>query len=284
MHKIMATALASTLMLSGAFASETSQALPPETNAEQTSLAERMGAGNPEPPLSYLKFHSVTDPGEVVGPGDEIVLRREFLNWSLNCDVRPSKDIRACFTEQKLASGSTGIVWRIGQNTELKPVVQISLPADFKPEIGLRIKFSGLEKTIDRSHFVCTSRACLGGFLFEGFVQSAIMESEQIGFSFERKDGGIVNLQGSMQGLQLALDAARRDPFGRDVSYAVSKEKSAKDAGKKDTGGASKPKKPAAAKKTPVERKPESNASKPQVTEAEKLASDVAAPRKNTLY
>nr|WP_181377343.1 invasion associated locus B family protein [Ochrobactrum sp. LM19] len=302
MQKIVTAVLITALTVTGALAedaaSEPTPATLPEASpdSQPSSLAERMGAGTPASPLAYLRLHSVTEPGELVGPGDQIAINRAFLNWSLRCEIRPSKDVRSCFTEQKLNSGTDGLVWRIGQNTDLKPVVQFSLPADFQSSAGLRMKFSGLEKTIDPSHFVCSQRACVGGFLFEGFVQAAIMESERIGFSFDRKNGGTVTLEGSMQGLKLALDAARRDPYGRDVSYAVGKAgntskagnagKPVRDAGKAEARTNFKPKKPVAPKQPAPARKVETPAPQPPAPEpeAEKIAADTAAPRRNTLY
>lgn len=76
------------------------------------------------------------------------------------------------------------VQFRIAQNKEKKPVAIIVLPSFLKTDDGLRISFSGLEKTIEKDEFRCTPTFCISGFPFEGFVQSAITQSSRIGFSY----------------------------------------------------------------------------------------------------
>lgn len=188
------------------------------TMAAAAASVEETGAGKDQtaPPLSFLRFASVIEAGSLVEDGDLIKLQRSYSNWTLRCDIRLSKNRRVCFIEQRGDTHGTPLVWRIGMNTANRPVAVIALPADFNAAKGLRMKFSGLEKTLGKENFVCSPQSCIGGFLFEGFVQEAITKSADIGFVIPRLKGEPVSMTLSMTGFTEALDAGARDPFGRD--------------------------------------------------------------------
>lgn len=182
--------------------------------------------------LNYLHFASVTEPGELIEAGDLIKIQRIFSSWTLRCDIRLSKNRRVCFVEQRGEANGAALVWRVGMNTDNKPIVVIALPADFDADKGLRMKFSELEKKIGKEHFACSPQSCIGGFLFEGFVQAAISKTPDFGFEVPRVNAEPVSLQFSMIGFTDALDAAARDPFGRDVSAKVARQIPSKVGGK----------------------------------------------------
>lgn len=222
MQSKFAYLLASMLALSANASAET---LPIEANtpiAPVTNLASQVVDTSSADNLSFLRFATVVNPGEITEPGDMIKISREFSNWTLRCDVRLSTNRRACFVEQGESTNGTSLVWRIAVNEQNRAIALISVPDDVDMDRGIRMKFAGLEKVLDRDMFRCSPQACIGGFYFGGFVQRAITSSDNVGFSFSRKQADTVDIEMSMTGFTTALDAGARDPFGRDVPSKAS--------------------------------------------------------------
>lgn len=240
------TALAFTLLalvgVSAVNAEEPTTGKSDRVNADAVEQTMTPETSSPEKPnkLAFLRFATVVSSNEAVLPGDYIKISRKFSNWNLRCDLRLSSDRRACFIEQVGGADGTSAVWRVAQNEQGQAIAMLSLPADTDVSAGVGMSFAGLEKTLKQDDFLCTSQACLGGFLFEGFVQSAIMQSSNVGISLTRKGGTQQTILMSMEGFLPSLDAAARDPFGRDVTYKVKddKAKAALEAKKKPKGQA----------------------------------------------
>lgn len=172
--------------------------------------------------LSFLKLATVAQPGDILSPGDIIKVSRDFSSWTLRCDLRLSTNRRACFVEQGGVAEQSSVVLRIAMNDQNKPIAVVSAPSDTDMSKGIKLKFAGLEKTLDSQLFRCGPQACIGGFYFEGFVQQAILSSASVGFSFSRKNAGDVNIEMSMAGFSSALDAGAKDPFGRANQHQAS--------------------------------------------------------------
>lgn len=180
--------------------------------------------------LSYLQSATVYEAGEELDMGDLIELKRGFGDWYMSCQIRPSKNLRICAVEQKKGEDVYTVQFRIAQNKEKKPVAIIVLPSFLKTDDGLRISFSGLEKTIEKDEFRCTPTFCISGFPFEGFVQSAITQSSRIGFSYTAlgfnpsEEEKAIKITMKMDGYEQALNAAGTDPYGTVVSTKAAKE------------------------------------------------------------
>lgn len=229
--------------------------------------------------LGFLRLSSVVDTGEIVDPGDLIQINRKFENWNLKCDVRLSKNKRACFVDQGATYESAGVIWRIANNYKNRPISIITLPAEFNLEIGLTMKFSGLEKTLGKEYFNCTEDLCIGGFIFEGFVQEAIINSEIVSFVIPIKnEEQPIQIGLAMVGFENATQAAARDPFGRDITYAVSeKQAKEKEAQEKAQANAAK-----VESKSPVKKAQSKSQPAPRQNEAR--TNKVTAPKSAVLY
>lgn len=183
---------------------------------DNNNIGERIEAATP-----VLRLASLLTPGETLEWGDLVLVQRPFGSWSLKCEMRPSLNKRLCATEQLVNDGKQArVAWRIAMSDEYKPVIVFSLPALLDVQTGLRIGFSGLEKTISGSEWTCGASGCLASFPFEGFVQAAITNSSNINFSYRvKQDTGFedVKVTSSMGGFSQALDAAAKDPFGKTV-------------------------------------------------------------------
>lgn len=220
--KILTLILGSFLFSSVAFADEkaSTEENKPVANTAQSNGKDRA--------FSFLELSNVVGLGESVTNGDLIQVNRKFDTWNLRCDVRLSTNKHACFVEQSASFENTGIQLRIGNNIEGRTVAITKLPANFDADKGLRLKFSGLEKTLGKENFACTSDHCIGGFLLEGFVQEAILGSRYIGFVIPVKnDPEQVEIALTMSSFDEAIEAAK-DPFGREISIATN-ERAAKD-------------------------------------------------------
>ncbi|MBX8803229.1 hypothetical protein HBA92_21100 [Ochrobactrum sp. MR28] len=225
-----------TLALSAFLASSAALAQTPEATEAEEIITPRIiepasGSNNSEKKsqpvqntnFDFLRLSSVIDAGELLDPGDLIQLNRPFYNWNLRCDVRLSKNKRACYVDQGAAYENVFVLWRIANNHENRPIAVINLPASFDQEKGLKLKFSGLEKTLGKEHFKCSDEMCVGGFIFEGFVQEAIINSKIVGFVIPVKnEQEPIEIGLAVIGFDEATNAAARDPFGRDITYAAS--------------------------------------------------------------
>lgn len=168
-----------------------------------------------------LRLASLVEPGETLDWGDFIRVERPFGAWTLLCDWRPSRNKRICSTEQTVNAGNSGLIWRIAIDSEHKPIVLFVLPADLDRQGGLRLSFSGLEKSITGSEWTCNGQSCMSAFPFSDFVQAAILNSKEMQFSFRllAKDAAPTEVRAlaSMEGFTTALEAAAKDPFGKYV-------------------------------------------------------------------
>lgn len=244
-------------LISAAHAENNSAESNPTIEPDATAI-ERSADAPAADKLSFLKLASVGIPDQVTQPGDLIRISRKFANWTLRCDVRLSTNNRVCFVEQSGKAKGSGLVWRIAMNEQMKPIAILSMPANLDMSKGVRMTFGGLEKTLEHNQFRCGANACVGGFPFEGFVQKAITSAQNVGFAFTPTSGESIDIRFSMAGFNLALDAAARDPFGRDITRAVAK--SAKDKPIQKPAAQAKPKKPAAKAQKPAEKPVTSNA------------------------
>lgn len=185
--------------------------------------AQEQGPANVEntaqPGAVALRLASLVDPGETLDWGDFIRVERRFGPWTLLCDWRPSKNKRICSAEQAVSAGSSGFIWRIAIDHANKPIVLFVLPANLDRQSGLRLGFSGLEKTITGSGWTCNAQSCMAAFPFSDFVQAAILNSNEMQFSYRllSKDTTPVEVKAlaSMDGFTTALEAAAKDPFGK---------------------------------------------------------------------
>ncbi|MBA8904136.1 invasion associated locus B family protein [Phyllobacterium sp. P30BS-XVII] len=191
--------------------------------ADSANVGERIDAATP-----VIQLASLLEPGETPEWGDLIKVDRPFGSWSLKCDMRPSLNKRLCSTEQVVGDGQTQLVaWRIAMSADYKPIVVFALPPVLNIETGLRIGFSGLEKTIRGSEWSCGSNSCIASFPFEGFVQAAISGAKELSFSYTYREGEtnkLVDAKSSMAGFQEALNAAAKDPFGKFVPIKPEKQ------------------------------------------------------------
>lgn len=281
-----------TLALSVVLVSSAALAQTPEAPEAQETVAPRIiepasGSNNAEKTsqpvqntnFDFLRLSSVIDAGELLDPGDLIQLNRPFYNWNLRCDVRLSKNKRACYVDQGASYENVSVLWRIANNHENRPIAVINLPASFDQEKGLKLKFSGLEKTLGTEHFKCSDEMCVGGFIFEGFVQEAIVNSKIVGFVIPVKnEQEPIEIGLAMIGFDEATDAAARDPFGRDITYAASakqaKEKEAQ--AKAATAAAKTETKPAPKRVQPK--------SVPVAKQNEARSNKTNAPKSSVLY
>ncbi|WP_297321964.1 hypothetical protein [uncultured Bartonella sp.] len=183
-----------------------------ETVSQSIAIKEsvRPASGFKLPPLTKLY-----DNGFMPEPGDIINLDRPFGNWSLKCELLLSQDRRLCRTEQTMRSGSDQLTWRIVLTTDNIPYVVITTNAGIDLSSGIRMGFSAIEKTLQSPDEVgCTDKACFAAFPFIGFVQAAILGSQDVWFSY-RKDDRDVHLINSMAGLKEALQASATNPYGQ---------------------------------------------------------------------
>lgn len=260
MKKILSFVLGSCLISTVTFANEKT------ATEEQNPVKENVQTIAQKNAFSFLELSSVVTSGESIDNGDLILVNRKFDAWNLRCDVRLSTNKHACFVEQTAFFDNVGVQLRIGNNTEGRTVAITKLPANFDAEKGLRLKFSGLEKTLGKENFACTTEHCIGGFLLEGFVQEAILGSRYIGFVIPVKnDPEQVEIALAMSSFDDALQAAK-DPFGRELSIAVN-EKKAKDKAAETAKPAAVAPKPAPAKKaaqkaSPAPKQQEASANK----------------------
>lgn len=201
-----------TALFVGLLFSSTVQAQEPQTAKAEDST--------PASPVT-LRLASLVEPGETLDWGDFIRVERRFGPWTLLCDWRPSRNKRICSTEQAVNAGNSGLIWRIAIDHEHKPIVLFVLPADLDRQSGLRLSFSGLEKSITGSEWTCNGQSCMSAFPFSDFVQAAIMNSREMQFSFRLlvKDAAPKEVKAiaSMDGFSTALEAAAKDPFGKYV-------------------------------------------------------------------
>ncbi|MCR5943949.1 hypothetical protein FG152_24565 [Ochrobactrum sp. XJ1] len=161
--------------------------------------------------------------------GDLVSISRPFGNWVLRCEWLLSANKRVCSVEQQTVDGNAGLVWKIAPSEDNKPLLLISAPTNLDLKQGMRLSFSGLEKTLPEKNWFCTNSMCLTSFNYEGFLQAAITNSPEVKFSFALKtaDGASepVELSGPMDGLSRALNAAAVDPFGREALAKATAEK-----------------------------------------------------------
>ena len=181
---------------------------------------ENMSANTP-PAASLPKLASLTEPGEEIATGDMITMSRAFDGWSLRCDYRLSQNKRLCSIDQALSNGQSSLVWRIANSVDDRALLILSADPRMVTGKGMRMAFSGLEKTIGKDEWLCGPAACLTGFMFEGFLQAAIANAADVRFTFTAKSPDDkempVELLGSMNGFALALKAGATDPFGKMV-------------------------------------------------------------------
>lgn len=193
-------------------------AAEPSPASSPANLDERLGVET-----EVLKLTSVIEPGEKIEWGDLVRIERPFGTWNLKCDFRPSMNRRNCTAQQITTAAGNALVWRIAMSIEKKPVVLFYLPPTLDVQSGLRLGFSGLEKTIIGSEWTCGPDNCTAAFAFSGFVQSAILNTADMKFRFSVKssanDGALqdISMSAPMAGLTAALDAAATDPFGKTV-------------------------------------------------------------------
>lgn len=280
MRKILLCTVAAFLSVSAARADVQEKAREVEKTSEAT-LVERMGDSPTNDDLAFLRFATLTKPGDITEPGDILQISRPFEYWNLRCDMRLSTNRRVCHVEQVALQDGATLVWRVATNHENRPVAVLSLPADVDTSKGVRMKFAGLEKVLDASLFRCTANACVGGFYFEGFVQAAIMKSPLVGFSFQRKDGNMIDAVLTMTGFGTALDAGGRDPFAKSLSGKPAKAETTK------VKAPPQPKKKAkvAIEPRPVQAEKIATAiAAPKSTSTDRVAIDTVTPKKNVLY
>lgn len=160
--------------------------------------------------LKQPQFAKLYSEQEKIPEGDLIKLQRQIGNWDLECLISASKRRRICRTEQYIRQDDNWIKWSIGVATDGKTYVLVNAPSSIDTKDGIRITFSGLEKTL--KDITCDAGSCTTSFPLEGFVQSAIMSSETITFSY-RKEKNIVTLSNNMAGLLYAIDAAGNNPL-----------------------------------------------------------------------
>lgn len=205
-NTLIATALVS-VIASGAFANEpspTEETAPIAAATTQTALPRLMTLVTPE-----------------LQEGDLINFTRGFGNWLLRCEWVLSANKRVCAVEQTTMNQESGLSWKIAPSQDNKPLLLISAPANFDKTKGMRLAFSGLEKTLPESEWICSPKFCLTSFNFEGFVQAAIAKSPEVKFLYSVKtsDGQTkeIELTGPIDGMGRALEAAAVDPFGREA-------------------------------------------------------------------
>lgn len=160
--------------------------------------------------LNKPQFAKLYSEQEKIPEGDLIKLQRQIGNWDLECSISASKRRRICQTEQYIRQDNNWIKWSIGVATDGKTYVLVNAPENIDTKDGIRITFSGLEKTL--KDITCDTSGCTTSFPLEGFVQSAIMSSETISFSY-RRENNIVTLSNNMAGLLYAIDAAGNNPL-----------------------------------------------------------------------
>ena len=214
-NTLIATALIS-VMASGAFANE------PLPTAETAQVAADTQTALPR--LMTLVTPELQD-------GDLINFTRGFGNWLLRCEWVLSANKRVCAVEQTTMNEESGLSWKIAPSQDNKPLLLISAPANFDKTKGMRLAFSGLEKTLPESEWICSPKFCLTSFNFEGFVQAAIAKSPEVKFLYSVKtsDGQTkeVELTGPIDGMGRALEAAAVDPFGREALAKATADKPA---------------------------------------------------------
>lgn len=160
--------------------------------------------------VEEAQFAKLYGDEEKIPDGDLIELQRKIGNWNLKCSISASKKRRICQTEQYLEKDRDWIRWSIGVAINGKTYVLVNAPSDIETNEGIRIGFSGLEKNL--KNITCNNDACTTSFQLEGFIQSAIMSSETITFTYKR-DNNVVTLSNKMAGLLYAIDAAGSNPL-----------------------------------------------------------------------
>jgi hypothetical protein len=203
------------LMASSAFANE-------PANATETAIPSAVTSKIPK--LATLAEGDLAD-------GDLVMISRGFGNWALRCEWLLSASKRVCGIEQRTFDEKSDVSWRVAQTVDDKPVLLITVPKHFDVSKGMRLSFSGLEKTLPASQWQCNGKLCVTSFEFEGFIQAAITNSSEVGFSYSiRGDDGKTNditLVGPMDGFKRALNAASVDPFGREALASAQEAKEA---------------------------------------------------------
>lgn len=160
--------------------------------------------------LENTQFAKLYGEQEQIPDGDLIKLQRRIGNWELKCSISATKKRRICQTEQYIQKDADWIKWSIGVAINGKTYALIDAPSDIEPNDGIRMSFSGLEKNL--KNITCDKAACSTSFPLEGFVQSAIMSSETISFSYKRENN-VKTLSNKMSGLLYAIDAAGNNPL-----------------------------------------------------------------------
>ena len=162
--------------------------------------------------------------------GDLMFISRPFGHWVMRCEWMLSTQKRICSIEQQALVEGVSVVWKIApQIGDERPLLVIQAPRNMIPAAGMRLSFSGLEKTLPADDWFCTDNGCLSSFPFDGFLGAAITNSPQVSFSFSIDEAGQkkpVQIVGIMDGYKAALNAVTNDPFGSQVR--VKAEESAK--------------------------------------------------------
>lgn len=176
---------------------------------QASALAEQPAPEKNQPEKPQLV--TLYGENEKIPDGDLITLNRRIGNWYLECSVSASKHRRVCYTEQYIYKGDDWIRWSLNVTKDAKTFVSVNAPTDIVVEDGIKMSFSGLEKTLD--NITCNGGACSATFPLEGLVQSAIMSSKTISFTYKKKNNVTTTLQNDMTGLLYAIDVAGNNPL-----------------------------------------------------------------------
>jgi hypothetical protein len=129
-----------------------------------------------------------------------------------------------CNIEQSIRKGEIGMAWNLMQTKSGMPVLGFVMPAAFDKATGLTMDF-GFEKTI-RNDWACSKTICTVAIPFDGLFQQAVMQAQQISFTYSVKDGDSLKkmtMPSVMTGFREALKAAAEDPFGKTAQAAQAK-------------------------------------------------------------
>lgn len=248
----MKRALASSVVLAASVMSGVSASA--SASASKAIVGEEANVQAPKVALPRLLSLAKPD----LADGDLVSMSRAFGSWILRCEWLLSANKRVCAVEQQIVDTNAGLVWKIAPAEDGKPLLLISAPVSLDIGKGMRLAFSGLEKTLGEQDWICTGSMCLASFSYEGFLQAAITNSPDVKFSFTVKssDGSAeaIEFVGPMDGISRALHAAASDPFGREaLAKATAKKPQRKAAAVKPDPVAIQPK-PAKAKPATIAR------------------------------
>lgn len=222
----LATVFITLLSGANAYSEDKKESLPKAAEQSQTENTANRSQNNNSGQIPV--FPSLVPEGTNIGMGDVIILSRQFNKWMLHCDLWLAGDKRLCAVEQNITSGDDTITWRIMTGSDGRTWGVVHIFANFDKTEGIRMGFSGVEKTLrNPNEIVCTSKDnCTAYFPFEGFIQIAVMKSPTIWFSYYKSgkslvsngkdmDEGkqVVTLSSDMSGLMEALNAAATNPY-----------------------------------------------------------------------